>query len=238
MILKRENLLNELISIKSRSFNEKAILNSVQNILEENESHRNVIKETLEFKSSTISNDFKFDLLKTEHIFHVDHIRELCVNYRLRFLDSCLFKPDIPEEAISKIRALEKEHQVQLSGFKIMAPSKLFYLKNYDDPILFAPIGNGYFYMIHKWGNDISFTRKWLVKPFKNMVSFGWLLLFLSVLLTAIIPDNVLGNKYNSVFHLVSFLFIFKSLAGISLYYCFWQGKNFNENIWNREYYN
>lgn len=238
MLLKRENLVNALSKIKRDSFGEDVILNSVKSILDENELKRNTIKNNLKEKSSTISNDFKFDLLESENIYHVVHIKALCVNYRLRFLDSSLFKPQVPEEAVSKINALEKKHDTNLSGFKIIAPSKLFYLKNYDDPILFAPIGNGYYYLIHKWGNDMSPARKWLVKPFKNVISFGWLLIFLSLFITALLPNDILGKQFNSAFYLISFIFTFKSLAGISLYYCFWQGKNFNENIWNQEYYN
>jgi hypothetical protein len=238
MLIKRENLVNELNQIRVHSSNEITILDDVKSILSENQANRDAIQKALKSESSTISNDFKLDMMETDKIYHIDHIKSLCVTYRLRFLDSQLFKPEIPEEAISKIRFIEQQHHTKLEGFKIIAPSKLFHLKNYDDPILFAPIGNGYYYLIHKWGNDMSATRKWLVKPFKNMINFGWLLFFLSIFITAIIPDNILGNKYNSAFHLISFLFIFKSFAGISLYYCFWKGKNFNENIWNRAYYN
>ena len=42
-----------------------------------------------------------------------------------------------------------------------MAPSKLFELENYDDPLLFASLGDGYYYLIHKWGNDLSFLEKY-----------------------------------------------------------------------------
>ena len=43
---------------------------------------------------------------------------------------------------------------------KMMAPSKLFELENYDDPLMFVNLGNNYYYLIHKWGNDMSFFRK------------------------------------------------------------------------------
>ena len=97
-----------------------------------------------------------FDLLETDKIFHIDQIKKLAINFRLRFLDSHLFKNQIPDEAITKIRVLEKNHKTTLQGFKIIAPSKTFQLENYDDPLLFAPIGNNYYYLIHKWGNDLS----------------------------------------------------------------------------------
>ena len=49
----------------------------------------------------------------------------------------------------------------------IMAPSKLFKIKS-DDPILFAPIGNGYYYLIHM-GKEFNSIRRLLVLPFKNI---------------------------------------------------------------------
>jgi len=61
-------------------------------------------------------------------------------NLWARYLHPKYFKNEFPQEAINKIKALEKEHNITLSGFKIMAPSKLFKLENPDDPLLFAPI--------------------------------------------------------------------------------------------------
>ena len=176
--------------------------------------------------------------METKNIFHINEIKALCVDYRLRFLSSHYFKGIIPEEAISKIRTLEKIHQTQLQGFKIVAPSKLFKLENYDDPLLFAPIGNEYYYLIHKWGNDLHPLRKLAMKPFKNMGNFIVLLVFVSLLLTALIPQNIFGKTTQGVMGLVTFLFVLKSVMGIALYYCFWQGKNFNEDIWLSKYYN
>ena len=106
------------------------------------------------------SNNFDFDQLETQRIFHLNQIRKVCIDYRLRFLDLKYFKGNIPKEGINKITQLEKEHQTSLEGFKIMAPSVLFRLKKTDDPLLFVPLGNNYFYLVHKWGNDLSFFRK------------------------------------------------------------------------------
>lgn len=160
------------------------------------------------------------------------------MDYRLRFLNSHRFKGQVPEEAVSKIRSLEKQYNTNLSGFKIAAPSKLFKLDNYDDPLLFAPIGNGYYYLIHKWGNDISGWRKLLVRPFRDFGSFLLFLILVSAMLTFMISDGALGAADVSVMRFICFLFIFKGICGISLYYCFWKGKNFNTAIWNSDYYN
>lgn len=238
MLLEKKNLVKELLSERSKFKSDKDILDEIKSILMDNESSRAEIRQGVKEKSSTNSNDFNIELMETDKIFHLEQIKKICIDYRLRFLDSHLFKNDIPEEAITKIHHLEKNHHIKLEGFKIVAPSKLFHLKNYDDPLLFVPIGNDYFYLIHKWGNDLNPFRKTFMRPFKTMENFILLILVASLLFAAIVPLNALGKVNENVLRLVSFLFIFKSLAGISLYYCFWKGKNFNEDIWRSEYYN
>lgn len=238
MLLNRKNLLTELTELTQKSVLEDELLAEVKQILAENDAKREEIKSSLSAKSSTNHNAFIFDKLETDKIFHLSQIKSLCIDYRLRFLDSHLFKGTIPEEAVSIIHRLEKEHATKLEGFKIMAPSKLFKLENYDDPLLFAPIGNGYYYLIHKWGNDIHPLRKIAMKPFKSMGNFIVLLVVVSLLLTALLPQNIFGKTSQSVMSLVTFLFMLKSVMGIALYYCLWQGKSFNEDIWLSKYYN
>lgn len=238
MLLEKTNLEIELLSKRKKFIKEESLLAEIKNILALDDDKRQTIKEKLKSESSTKANNFTFDLLETDKIFHIDNIKTICIDYRLRFLESNLFKNEIPEEAISKIKNLEKNHNTILDGFKIMAPSKLFHLKNFDDPLLFVPIGNDYYYLIHKWGNDLSPFRKIIMRPFRNLGSLVTLLLIVSFILAFMVPVDVLGQVTPDIFHALSFLFIFKALCGITLYYCFWKGKNFNEEIWNSKYYN
>ena len=168
----------------------------------------------------------------------MEHIKAICIDYRLRFLDSELFKGPIPYEAIMKIKALNKEHGIELSGFKIMAPSKLFKLENADDPLLFAPIGNDYYYLIHKWGTDLSPFRKLAVLPFKNFENLMMLTVLVSLVASFFVPKGLFSIETSGVQFLLIFLFMFKSVAAVVLYYGFAAGKNFNTAIWNSKYSN
>ncbi len=237
-MLQRKNLVNELLAKRKRQTSEADLIESVKDILARDETERRAVKARLNDGGEQDSNNFIFDYLETDRIFHIDQIKAVCVDYRLRFLNSIRFKGQVPEEAVSKIKTLEKHHNTTLNGFKIAAPSKLFKLDNYDDPLLFAPRGNGYYYLIHKWGNDMSVWRKLMVRTFRDLGSFLIFLLAVSVLLTSLVSENSLGKADVSVVRFVSFLFIFKSACGIALYYCFWKGKNFNTAIWNSDYYN
>ena len=230
------------LELKLRSFrdNEKNsdLLLQVEKILNDDENSRTEISNKLSTKNpSKAENALVFDLLKTENIYHLSHIEKICVDYRLRFLDSNLFKNTIPEEAISKIKNLEKEHQTNLSGFKIVAPSKAFHLVNYDDPLLFVPIGNNYYYLIHKWGDEMNSFRKLMVLPLKSLWNFTIFTVILSVLVTLVIPQSNL-SKSVPLAPVIIFLFTFKSIFAILGYFFFMVGKNFNTEIWQRKYYN
>ena len=236
--MKNVNLEEKLNKLKNKNFTEDEVLKAVKDILTQDNKKDDRILEKLAEYNDTLKNNFDIDLLESDKIYHVEQIKKLCITYRLRFLDSRFFKGDLPYEAISKIKQLEKNHNTTLSGFKIMAPSKLFKLENYDDPLLFAPIGNGYYYLIHKWGNDLSPYRKLLMWPFKNFENFVFCVFILSMFLTGLIPDGTFHGEKTAANAGVIFLFMFKCMVAITLYYGFLSGKNFSAAIWDSKYYN
>lgn len=184
------------------------------------------------------NNQFDFDRLETNRIFHRDTIKKICIDYRLRFLDLAFFKGDIPVEATEIVQALEQEHNTELRHLKIVAPSKLFKLKNSDDPLLFVPMGNQYYYLIHKWGNDLHPLRRLIMWPFKNIITSIVSILLLSLMLTSFMPLTLFSAEPNWSDFLLFFLFMFKSIAAIVIYYSFAAGKNFSRAIWDSTYYN
>jgi hypothetical protein len=233
----RSHIENELLTARRKDMQETVVLEAVNRLLAGQQAARDLILGRISGNDNSGSNAFNFDLLESDKIFHLAQIRSICIDYRLRFLDSRFFKDGIPEEAISKINQLEKIHQTKLQGFKIMAPSKAFQLLSYDDPLLFAPIGNDYFYLVHKWGNDISPKRKWLMKPFKNLMNFTWFCVIVSLLITWMTPETNL-SKSVPMANIIIFLFAFKSIIAVFLYAFFMLGKNFNAAIWDRKYFN
>ncbi|MFL2578095.1 MAG: hypothetical protein ACJ0QE_05235 [Flavobacteriaceae bacterium] len=181
-------------------------------------------------------NNFDFDLLESHKIFHLDQIKEVCIDYRLRFLDLKYFKGNVPKEAIAKISALEKNHDTALDNFKVMAPSVLFRLKKADDPLLFVPLGNKYYYLIHKWGDDLSFFRKAWAWSFKNIWNLLITVMVVSFFATLITPYQIFTKSPTPSTFWMLFFFMFKAIASIVLFYGFALGKNFNPAIWNNRY--
>ena len=101
-----------------------------------------------------------------------------------------------------------------------MAPSALFRLEKTDDPLLFVPLGNNYYYLVHKWGNDLHPFRKLIMWPFKNIWNLLFTILLFSFLVTEITPITLFT----------------KAIASVVLYFGFALGKNFNPAIWNNKY--
>ncbi len=235
--LPRTNLEVQLQKSREKRISPENILQQVQDIFQaETRKDDEILKEIQNGDSGF--NNFNLDLLESGRIFHLSDIEKLCIDYRLRFLDSTYFKGKIPYEALSRIKALEKEQQITLKGFKIVAPSKLFKLENADDPLLFAPMGNNYFYLIHKWGNDLHPFRKLIMWPFKHLENFIVLLLVLSLLIALSIPDGLFSPQQTTTQFLMIFFFAFKWVAGLSIFFGFKKGKNFSSAIWRSKYYN
>ena len=239
MLLKKTNIRERLNAEKLRDAElEQNTLEQVYKILFKDSENQERIENTIAQGKVIPTNAFNFDLLETDRIYHINEIKNICIDYRLRFLESKYFKGQIPQEAFSKIKSLEKEHDIEVKGFKIIAPSKLFKLEDKDDPLLFAPIGNEYFYLIHQWGNDLHPLRKMLMWPFKNIINLTFLVLAISFLATLMIPSGLFSKSDSTFEFWILFFFMFKCIASVVIYYGFAMGKNFNPAIWNSKFFN
>jgi hypothetical protein len=239
MLLKKTNIREKLNAEKLRDEKlQQKTLEQVYRILLTDSKNQERIESTIAEGKVIPTNAFDFELLETDRIYHINEIRNICIDYRLRFLESKFFKGQIPQEAISKIKSLEKEHEIEVKGYKIIAPSKLFKLEDKDDPLLFAPIGNEYFYLIHQWGNDLHPLRKLLMWPFKNIINLTFLVVAISFLATLMIPSGLFSKSDSALEFWILFFFMFKCIASVVIFYGFALGKNFNPAIWNSKYFN
>ncbi|MFL1895670.1 hypothetical protein ACJRPK_08195 [Aquimarina sp. 2-A2] len=238
MMVPRTNLEKQLTKIRDKQYTSHDWKSQVALLFDQETRKTEKIVEKLTTVSSSSENNFDFEVLETSKIYHLDQIKKICIDYRLRFLDTKFFKGKIPYEAVTIIKDLEKTHKTSLNGFKIVAPSKLFKLENADDPLLFAPIGNDYFYLIHKWGKDLHPLRKFFMWFFKSFENLLFLTFLVSVLCTFMVPDGLFSKQQSTSTTIMVFLFVFKSIAAVVLFYGFALGKNFNTAIWNSKYFN
>ena len=232
--MKKVNLFEELLRERNKQISSIELKSLIKDIWEKEDLKKNRIANSLNDKNNKNFNKMKFENMETKNIFHKDTIKSICVQYRLRFLDSNLYKGDYPDNITKVISDIEKKHETTLNNFMIMAPSKLFKIKSPDDPILFVPIGNDYYYLIHKWGEEFNYLRKLLVLPFKNIDNLTVFSILVSVFF-ALVGKLFMPNLTSSEVFIL-FLFLVKGFIFIFFYMFFLTRRNFSESIWNSKY--
>ena len=219
-LLPRTNIEQSLNRLKTKSIDQ----------------HEKELKDLINHLNINSFNSFDFEKLDVNKIYSINTIKRVCIDYRLRFLDIKYFKNKLPNEVYHKINSLEKVHNTKIGDFKIMAPSALFRLEKTDDPLLFVPLGNNYYYLVHKWGNDLHPLRKLSMWPFKNIWNLLFAILLFSFLVTEITPLTLFTKTPNTSSYWMLLFFMFKAIASVVLYFGFALGKNFNPAIWNNKY--
>ena len=112
----------------------------------------------------------------------------------------------------------------------------MFRLAKTDDPLLFVPLGNDYFYLIHKWGKDLHPLRKLRMLPFQNIWNLLIFLLGISYLLTLATPLGMFTKNTDATAFWMLYFFMFKAVVSVVLFCGIALGKNFNPAIWNSKY--
>lgn len=226
----------QLIKERKRKINSEDIVGWAYSVLNDSTPETNILQRLSKSPIDRDINNFNINLVETNAIFHITQIRKICIDYRLRFLDTKYFKGQYPAEVVEKIQKIEADHNTVLDGFKIIAPSKLFTLDKADDPLLFAPMGNGYYYLIHKWGTDLHPMRKIKYWSIKNVENFIVTLFVASILLTIITKDIIYDESANFGHLFMLFLFFLKGVLGMIFFYGAASGKNFSQYAWQSRY--
>lgn len=101
----------------------------------------------------------------SERVFHISQIKSICNKYYLRFLPSSLYNGSVDADLANKVLTFEVAYGLDLKNthYYIMAPASSFKLEaKPKDPLFFYHIADGYYYLVHKWGNDLSMYRRLL----------------------------------------------------------------------------
>ena len=236
MMFEPMDIQQKLRQERKKSINSGDVVGWAYSVLNDASEDASILQRLSKSPIERDINNFDIDKVETDAIFHIHQIRKICIDYRLRFLDTKYFKGSYPQEVVEKIQKIEKQHNTVLDGFKIIAPSKLFTLDKADDPLLFAPMGNGYYYLIHKWGTDLHPLRKIKYWSIKNVENLGISLFVFSFLLT-VATKNIIFDESATFGHLfMLFLFYVKGVLGMLFFYGAASGKNFSQYAWQSRY--
>ncbi len=176
-------------------------------------------------------------VLDTNRVFSIKDIKSVCIDFRLRFLDKKFYRAELPYDAHIKLTAFEIEIGESVS-FKILTEAQNFKSTYpHTQQLLFADLGNGEFYFIHKWGNEFNDFRKYTAMPYKNIEFLFTLILIISSVLTIITPTNFITTKpnidYFSMIRLAFFFWCVVALSALFTYYIVAIRKGMNSSEWD-----
>lgn len=104
--------------------------------------------------------------IKNKRIFTLKEIENIAIIYNLRFLESTRYIGALPPELPQKLKEFKELNldqwykHIDNGNYYILAPKNSFKLEvKPKDPLLFAKLKDGTYYLIHKWGDDLSVTR-------------------------------------------------------------------------------
>ena len=236
------NIEKELTSLKSK--NEKLLLNSAIDQLS-----NDLIREKTIQKNINSSNNKKYfaniKIEDTSNVYSFKTIETIAIKHRLRFLPTKFFKNQIPQEAIFKIKEIEKSNSIEIKKFFILAPSSAFDLEDCNkDPLLFIPLKNNQYYLVHKWGSDLSWIKKLTAIPFRTLETMAISVALTALIIALLTPTWLILNGaeidmgYFGYHRLAWFLYAFIMLCSLSTFICFSQNIYPSEYQWNKKTYN
>lgn len=83
--ISRTNIQSRLTHQRNKQTSEESLLQEVCQILQNSGKSDEAILKSLQEENSEVSNEFIFDELESDRIYHIDQIYKICVDYRLRF---------------------------------------------------------------------------------------------------------------------------------------------------------
>ncbi len=180
--------------------------------------------------------------LNQDRIFSLEHIRSLALKYRLRFLSTKHFSGEIPYDAILKIKEVENLKNQKLDSFMMLAPTSKFKLQDSNaDPLLFAPLSDGNFYLLHQWGGDLHWSRTILAWPFKSLTNLVASIAGISLLLALILPTSWITTDtvgYLNFYRIAFLVWSIAFLSGMVSFFWFALNQQFSTHAWNSKYFN
>ena len=215
------NLENQLIKENKKLLTPKELLliNEYEKhtALSENDALARIglnkqIREGEKIKNITCKRKEEASKYNKDRVFHVSQIEAICKKYHLRFLNTKHYKGSVDKLLPEKITTFEVAYNKELceDTAYIMAPASSFDLQSEPkDPLFFYQINDEYYYLIHKWGNDLNILR--ILLPFLSSKLGSWLIIsFFLPLYLLLIP-----NKVGLIIY-ITYVFISSLVIGLS----------------------
>jgi hypothetical protein len=178
--------------------------------------------------------------IDTSQVFTLGEIKTIATRQRLKFLDSKLYKPEMPYEAVLKIKELNRQHKKELKHFVVLSYPASFEEKKSQHPtLLFTKTNYDNYYFVHRWGKNLPWIRQILYWPLKNFENLLATVIIFTVALTLSLPTWLITldakADYWSGYRAAAFMHLLIFNAGVTAYITFAFTRNFSNSVWNRK---
>jgi len=217
------------------------ILGQVKLIFEGEEKREKDILRRLTRQAGTAGIPVQLHENDSRNLYQAEHIRALCIKYRLRFLSSSAYAADFPAEAIQQIKAFENRYGFKPESFSMIAPEAVFSLTDANaDPMLFADLGNGYYYLLHTWGRDMNRFRSWWCYPLRSVYHFTFAVFVLAALFSFCFPFSIMGfqSKFEFTVRCWFALHCMIAFFGFGIFIGSTTQQRFSDDCWNSRTFN
>lgn len=177
--------------------------------------------------------------LEDDLIFSLAEIKRVSVLYRLKFLGSEFFKPEIPPQVEFKLSYFNQHFQKELKEFMILAPPASFNDRKWDQQAMaFVRTNYDNYYLVHTWGEPLREVRKWLFLPLRRFETLITTVILFTLMLALSLPTRLItldhSATYWSGYRAAAFFHLLIFNSGVTAYLTFAFGKNFSSSVWNR----
>jgi hypothetical protein len=238
-MLQNIDLTNKLNYLRNKVLTEEdQLLHQAHTLLKQEQFTVNQIIENLSLYNKNFEN-LDERVVVADQVYSLSLIKELAIKYRLKFLETKSYKSEIPYTAVLKTKYLNELNRKEINSFKILAPAEAFLSSKTEQcTLLFAKTNEENYYLIHQWGKNLSWYRKWLYLPLQRFENLVTTVFLITLTLTLCLPTSLItlddtadywsGYRAATFFHLLIFNF------GVTVYFTFTLAKNFSDAIWNQ----
>lgn len=131
-------------------------------------------------------------------IFDRERLRNRCVRYRMRFLDAVVYRSTLPPRAVHAVHRLEERLGEPVRGLKVLT-SDFGPRPGIRATWLMAPMSDGNYYLVDRWGGDPGPLRRWLVWPLASPWRLVLSVFAIGLLIGSVLPIGSVGGRPESV---------------------------------------
>lgn len=180
---------------KTRNAQESLIIETKRLLQKDLLSDKNVLQNLKTYeKSFALVDEEDIDILQ---VFTYDELKSLAIKSRLRLINGKNFKQEIPYEAELKIEHHNLTYQKKIEEYYILESARINSDKCYA---LLLKTGYNNFYLLHTWGNNLSYWHRLAYWPLRGVEYMSVTLITFSLLIAMLVPGWLIVRDIEAPF--------------------------------------